>query len=130
MSGSLKRIFERIFSPWRALERRAGERWYPFVRDLLLMFVIAALGVISALVLLEPWVEAAPPVGAIKVDGIEIPTGDPRPEPLVKLARKRLQSKVTLTGPGLSYHTTWAELGAEVSMDSLGRWSRSSGPAI
>jgi vancomycin resistance protein YoaR len=111
----------RIFAPWKALGRLAGQRWYPFARDVVLMIVIAALGVMSALVLLEPWVPPAEPVKSITVDGIEVPTGDPRPEELVKLARKRLQSSVTLRGPNVTHHTTWAELGAEVSMESLGR---------
>jgi len=121
MGGLIKRLLDRAFAPWRALERRAGELWYPFVRDILLLAAIAALGVLAALVLLEPWVEEAAPIGSITVDGVEIPTGDPRPEELVRLARKRLQSRVTLTGPDLTYDTTWAQLGAEVSMDSLGR---------
>ncbi|MBW2278749.1 MAG: VanW family protein, partial [Deltaproteobacteria bacterium] len=121
MLGSITKLAGRIFTPWKALERRAGEHWYPFVRDVLMLAVVAALGVLSALVLLEPWVEAADPVASITIDGTEIPTGDPRPEPLVKLARKRLQSGVTLSGPDLTYQTTWAELGAEVSMESLGR---------
>jgi len=121
MSSPISRLLGRLFSPWEALERRAGERWYPFVRDVLLLAVIAALGVLSALVLLEPWVEPAEPVDSITIDGTEIPTGDPRPEALIKLARKRLQSGVTLSGPDVIHDTTWAELGAEVSMESLGR---------
>jgi vancomycin resistance protein YoaR len=117
----LHRLAARIFAPWRVLERRADEQWYPLLRDGLLLLVLALLGAAAALILTEPWLEPAEPIRIATVGGVEVPTGEPRPEPVVKMARKRLQADVILKGPDLTYRTTWAELGAEVDMDSLGR---------
>jgi vancomycin resistance protein YoaR len=121
MPGTLNKLVERIFAPWRFLARREHEPWYPRLRDAILLFVIAVFGAVSALTIVEPWLEPAEPVPSAVVGGVEVATGDPRPEALVRMARKRLQADLTLAGPDLTYRTSWAELGAEVDMDSLGR---------
>ena len=110
-----------LSGPWRALERaaeRAGQRW---LRDAALAGLLAVLGAAAALVLVEPWDTPAPPVERLVIGEIEVPTGDARPADLVRRARELLQTEVALTGPGFEHESSWAELGAEVDMASLGR---------
>ncbi len=114
-------IISRIFRPWEALSRRADSPWYPLARDVILALVIFLFGVIAAAVIIEPWREPAEPLDSVLIGDLEVPTGEPRPAELVRMARERLQSGVVLTGANVSHPTTWALLGAQVDMDTLGR---------
>jgi vancomycin resistance protein YoaR len=114
------RWIRRFFGPWAAFERLAAKPWYPRFHDTVFVVLIALLGVGAGLVLVAPWRGADGPLTEIRVGGVGLAPGDPRPEALVKLARSRLQAEVTLVGPGIENRTTWAALGAEVDIDSLG----------
>ncbi len=93
----------------------------PFARqDIVLFFVIACLGMLSSIIILEPWQTPASAVPKVLIDDIEISTGAPRPESLLRAARSRLQANVKLIGPGFSLMTKWSDLGATVDLRSLG----------
>jgi vancomycin resistance protein YoaR len=107
-----------------ALEALAGllsgtER--PLVRDAVFAALLLLLGAGAGLFVARPWVTPAEPVAGIEIGGVVVPAGEARPEPLLRAAREVLRTEVLLTGPGVEHRTTWAQLGAEVEMDSLGR---------
>jgi vancomycin resistance protein YoaR len=93
----------------------------PVVRDAAFAVLLLVLGAFAALAIVRPWVTPAGPVAEIAIGGAVVPTGDPRPEALLGAAREVLRTEVALRGPDLEHRTTWAELGAEVEMESLGR---------
>jgi len=117
----LQRLVGKLLTPWTFLARRADAPGYPTLRDGLLAAVIFIFGAIAAALMIEPWREPAEPVDSVAIGGVTVPTGEARPEALLREARARLQSEVVLEGPKLTHKTTWAQLGAQVDMKSLGR---------
>lgn len=111
MRARLKRLHERL----------AARPWFPRLGDVAAIWLIALLGVAAGLAILEPWRGGGAPLRELRVGGVTVAPGEPRPEPLMRLARSRLQERVVLRGPEIERQTTWAGLGAEVDMDSLGR---------
>jgi vancomycin resistance protein YoaR len=100
---------------------RPLRRLPPRLADGIAVAAIALAGAAAGLVLLEPWRDATRPLEEVRVGGVALAPGDPRPEALVRLSRERLQAPLTLVGPGIENRTSWAALGAEVDIDSLGR---------
>lgn len=117
----MKRLIRRFFGPWAAFEGLAAKPWYPRFHDVVFVALIVAFGAGAGLVIVEPWKGSERPLDEIRVGGVALAPGDPRPEALVRAARARLQADVTLAGPGVESTTTWAALGAEVDLDSLSR---------
>jgi vancomycin resistance protein YoaR len=91
------------------------------VRDVASVWTIALLGVAAGLIIAEPWRGPDTGLKELRVADVAVTPGDARPEALMRLARERLQAEVVLTGPEIERRTSWAELGAEVDIDSLGR---------
>ncbi len=114
-------ILKNWISKLSAFRNRIKEHsYYSALRDSLLLVVLLLLGVLAALVIADPWSPTGVPVSSITIEGVDIPTGDSRPEELIRLARSRLQKKVLLKGPDFSHSTTWAALGATLDMSALG----------
>jgi len=96
---------------------RWGERpWYTRARDAVLLFTVLLMGVICALVILEPWNRPAPKVEKIIASGV-FADGEGGDSPaIVRAARKRMQHAVILKSGSFTYKTTWAALGASVDL--------------
>jgi hypothetical protein len=114
-------LLGRAIVPFAALHGLLAGDERPLVRDAVFAGLLLALGAGTALALVRPWIAPAEPVAEIEIGGAVVPTGEPRPEALLRAARSALRTEVVLTGPDLEHRTTWAELGAEVEMESLGR---------
>ncbi len=121
MKGAIEKVVRASRAPWGCLARRAERRWYPAVRDGLIALAVFLLGALSALIIAAPWKTPAPPVPEVEIGGVGVSSGEARPEALVRAARHTLQSEVVLRGPDLEHRISWAELGAEVDMDSIER---------
>jgi hypothetical protein len=116
-----REILRRVTAPFAALAGLLSGDERPLVRDAALAALLLVLGAGAGLALARPWSTPAEPVGEIEIGGAVVPTGEPRPEALLRAAREVLRTEVVLTGPDLEHRTTWAALGAEVDMESLGR---------
>jgi len=121
MWSRLQKIFARVFGPWPFATRLASKPWYPRFHDMVFIWMIALFGVGAGLALVEPWRDAGTRLEEIRIGDTGLAPGDPRPLALMKSARRRLHADIVLTGPDIEHRTTWAELGAEVDMESLGR---------
>lgn len=115
------RIFERIFGPWRALERWAETRWYGVFRNALFSFALFFLGMASGLIVAEPWSATAAPYDRVRIGKLETGTGKSRSIELLKTARARIQSVVALEGIDFVRKSTWADLGVRVDFEVLDR---------
>ncbi|MCP4677993.1 MAG: hypothetical protein GY854_21250 [Deltaproteobacteria bacterium] len=121
MSGVIKRVVRRVLLPWRFIERFAARSWYSVARNAVFAFSLCLIGAASALVILEPWVDLAPPVEQIQIGRLKVATGVARSELLLAAARARLQSVVSLRGQGFVHRVHWADLGATVDLKTLDR---------
>ncbi len=116
-----RELLRRAAGPWVALIGLLSDEKRPVARNATLAGLLLALGIFAGLALTRPWITPAEPVAEIVIGGVTVPTGDPRPQALLRAAREVLRTEVLLHGPDLERRTTWAELGAEVEMESLGR---------
>lgn len=116
----MKYVASQIRKWTRFLEGLRALPYYGGLRDGALFATLLFLGVSAALVVAEPWASEGKPLPVVRIDGKEIPTGEPRPDALIQLVRARLQTRVRLAGPGIVHETTWAKLGAAVDVAALG----------
>lgn len=106
------------FRPWKFLEQRASSKRYSYLRDALLSLAMAALGILAALLIVEPYRPVrGDPIREIEIGKLEIDTGNRRPASLLLLARSRLYSTVTLQGRGVVHRTRWSHLGAVFDLE-------------
>jgi vancomycin resistance protein YoaR len=106
--------------PWKAKLKKVRLPASPLVRSVMFWGTIACLGALAGLVVSEPWLAPVSPVDKIRVGKVDVPTGEPRAEALVRHARGRLQANVKLLASDFQYVTSWADLGATVDLKTLG----------
>jgi vancomycin resistance protein YoaR len=118
--GMLNKWLHKILSILCAPAKRFGDRsWWPLARDGALILLLLLLGVISALVVIDPWGRVAHPVESIRIGGVAADGEGAESPAVMKEARRLMQQGVTLKSGDFSHRTTWAALGAEVDMTAL-----------
>lgn len=92
---------------------------YPLIRDGILILTMFCLGGLAALLITKPYIARGIPRKSITVSNVEVQTGENRPDVLMRLARSRLQSIVTLRAQDFSHQINLAKLGATVDLRAL-----------
>ncbi|MBN2804265.1 MAG: VanW family protein [Deltaproteobacteria bacterium] len=94
----------------------------PLMRDILLVFILALFGVISAVIIYKPWNSLTlKTVSHIYVDNHKISVGEEGVAELNRLARLKLQKSITFKNSGINYKTTFEKMGAVAKLSSLKR---------
>ncbi len=111
------RWFARPWPSRESSERPRGDLAF----EVVFFLVIAVLGGLTGVLLVEPWKPRPEPITSAFVGELEVETGAGLSAGVFRHLRQRLTGLATLQGPGFEHQTRWVDLGAAADLPSLKR---------